>query len=85
MSHRSIEQLQATEATLKTRLNAVRAEIRQRENAAMTKLAQSYAKTIVSAAKANGGKIPTPDQLGAMLATKPAAKKPRSRKPKATA
>lgn len=85
MSHRSIEQLKETEANLVERLKAVRAEIRERENAAMAKLAMGYAKTIAAAAKANGGKVPTPEQLGAMLATKPAAPKPRRRKPKAEA
>ena len=85
MSHRSIEQLQATATALQDRLKAVRAEIRERENAAMTKLAMGYAKTIAAAAKANGGKVPTPDQLGALLATKPAAKKPAAKKPKAKA
>lgn len=86
MSHRSIEQLKATEATLVERLKAVRAEIRERDNAAMTKLAMGYAKTIVAAAKANGGKVPTPEQLGALMAAKPAAKRPaRRRKTKAEA
>ena len=86
MSHRSIEQLKKTEATLVERLRAVRTEIRERDNAAMTKLAMSYAKTIAAAAKANGGKVPTPEQLAALMATKPAAKRPaRRRKPKAEA
>lgn len=80
MSHRSTEQLKEIEATLVERLKAVRAEIRVRDNAAMTKLAMGYAKTIAAAAKANGGKVPTPDQLGALLATKPAAKKPTAKK-----
>ena len=82
MSHRSIEQLKETEATLVERLRAVRAEIRERDNAAMTKLAMSYAKTIAAAAKANGGTVPTPEQLAALMATKPPA---RRRKPKAEA
>ena len=86
MSHRRTEQLKETEATLVERLRAVRAEIRERDNAAMTKLAMSYAKTIAAAAKANGGKVPTPEQLAALMATKPAAKRPaRRRKPKAEA
>lgn len=85
MSHRSIEQLRTTEAALVERLKAVRGEIRERENVAMTKLAMGYAKTIAAAAKANGGKVPTPEQLGALLAPKPAAPKPRRRKPKAEA
>ena len=86
MSHRSIEQLKEAEATLVERIKAVRAEIRERDNAAMTKLAMSYAKTIAAAAKANGGKVPTPEQLAVLMATKPAAKRPaRRRKPKAEA
>lgn len=86
MSHRSIEQLKEAEATLVERIKAVRSEIRERDNAAMTKLAMSYAKTIAAAAKANGGKVPTPEQLAALMATKPAAKRPaRRRKPKAEA
>lgn len=85
MSHRSLEQLHATERNLVDRLKAVRAEIRERESAAMTRLAMGYAKTIAAAAKANGGKVPTPEQLGALLAPKPAAKKPAAKKPKAKA
>lgn len=86
MSHRSIEQLQAAETSLLERLKAVRAEIRQRESAAMAKLAMGYAKTIVAAAKASGGKVPTPEELAALMAPKPAAKRPaRRRKPKAEA
>jgi hypothetical protein len=86
MSHRSIEQLKATETALVARLKAVRAEIRERENTSMTKLAMSYAKTIAAAAKANGGKVPTPEELAVLMAPKPAAKRPaRRRKPKAEA
>lgn len=86
MSHRSIEQLKETEATLVERLRAVRAEIRERDNAAMIKLAMSYAKTIAAAAKANGGKVPTPEQLATLMASKPSTKQPaRRRKPKAEA
>jgi hypothetical protein len=85
MSHRSIEQLTTTEATLVERLKAVRAEIRARKSIEVSRLARTYAKTIAAAAKANGGKIPTPEELGALLAPKPAAPKPRRRKPKAEA
>ena len=86
MSHRSIEQLKEIEAGLVERLKAVRAEIRARENVAMNKLAKSYAKTIAAAVKANGGSVPTPEQLAALMAPKPAAKRPaRRRKPKAEA
>jgi len=86
MSHRSIEQLQEAATALQERLKAVKAEIRERENAAMTRLAKSYAKTIAAAVKANGGAVPTPEQLAALMAPKPAAKRPaRRRKPKAVA
>ena len=86
MSHRSIEQLKATKAALIERLKAVRSEIRERDNAAMTRLAMGYAKTIAAAVKANGSKVPTPEELAALLAAKPAAKRPaRRRKPKAEA
>lgn len=86
MSHRSIEQLKETEATLVERLKTVRAEIRVRDNAAMTKLAMGYAKTIIAAVKANGSEVPTPEELAALMAAKPAAKRPaRRRKPKAEA
>lgn len=86
MSHRRIDQLREAEAALVERLKAVRAEIRERENATMTKLAMSYAKTIAAAVKANGGAVPTPEQLAALMAPKPAAKRPaRRRKPKAEA
>ena len=85
MSHLRTDQLRELEAKTAERLKAIRAEIRERDNAAMTKLAMGYAKTIAAAAKANGGKVPTPEQLGALLAPKPAAPKPRRRKPKAEA
>lgn len=85
MSHRSLEQLQQLEASLKERLKAVRAEIKERESTAITRLAKSYAKTLHAAMVAGEGELPTPEELAALLAAKPAAKKPRSRKPKAAA
>ena len=86
MSHRSIEQLKATKTALIERLKAVRSEIKERDNAAMTKLAMGYAKTIAAAVKANGSKVPTPEELAALLTAKPAAERPaRPRKPKAEA
>lgn len=86
MSHRSLEQLEAAEAALKERLGAVRAEIRNRKASAIGKLAKSYARAISAASAANGGKVPSPEELAAMLAPKPAAKRaPRRRKPKAEA
>ena len=84
MSHRSLEQLQEIERGLKERLKAVRAEIKERQSVAITRLAKSYAKTIQAAMESNQGELPTPEELAALLATKPAAKKPaRPRKPKA--
>lgn len=86
MSHLRTDQLRELEAKTVERLKAIRAEIRERDNAAMAKLAMGYAKTIAAAAKANGGKVPTPEELAALMAPKPAAKRPaRRRKPKAEA
>lgn len=85
MSHRSLEQLQQLEASLKDRLKTVRAEIKARESTTITRLAKSYAKTIHAAMLASEGELPTPEELASLLAVKPAAKKSRSRKPKAAA
>ena len=86
MSHRSIEQLKTTRAALVERLKVIRSEIRVRDNAAMTKLARGYAKTIAAAVKANGSKVPTPEELAVLLTAKPAPERPpRRRKPKAEA
>lgn len=78
MTHRTIEQLREQEEAFKARLAAVRAEIKEREFSAITKLARGYAKTLMAAAKANGGELPSPDQLAAMLTT-PATPKRRRR------
>ena len=87
MSHRSLEQLETAEEALKERLAAVRAEIRARKATAFGKLAKSYARAISTASAANGGKIPSPEELAALLMRKPAAKsKPKAKpKPKAEA
>jgi hypothetical protein len=82
MSHRSLEQLQTTETNLLERLKAVRAEIRERKATQVSRLARTYAKTIQAAIEGNGGKVPSPEQLAAMLAPKAAAKKPAAKKPK---
>lgn len=84
MAHRSLEQLQEIETGLKERLKIVRGLIRERQATAITRLAKTYAKAIQGALKENEGELPTPEELAAMLAPKPAAKKPaRRRKPKA--
>ncbi len=87
MTHRTLDQLHQARDALKERLAAVNAEIREREDQAMTRLAKSYAKTILAASKASGGTLPSPEQLAALLATTPeAAEAPaRRRKPKAEA
>ena len=74
MSHLRTDQLREMEAKTAEHLKAIRAEIRQRKAKEMTKLAMSYAKIISAAAKASGGEIPSPEQLAAMLATKPSRK-----------
>ena len=82
MPHRSIEQLQVAETNLVERLAAVRAEIRTREAREVSRLATSYAKAIKAATK-EGGTIPTPEELAAMLTAAPA--KPARRRRAATA
>jgi hypothetical protein len=82
MPHRSIEQLREAEAKLVERLSNVRTEIREREAREMTRLATGYAKAI-KAAKKDGGTMPTPEELAAMLTAAPA--KPARRRRAATA
>lgn len=82
MTHRTLDQLHQMEAEQVERLKATRAEIRSREELAMTKLAKSYAKAITVAVKASGGAMPTPEALAALLAVPGAAEAPpRPRRP----
>jgi vacuolar-type H+-ATPase subunit D/Vma8 len=87
MTHRTLDQLHQARDALKQRLADVNAEIREREGQAMSRLAKSYAKTIMAASKASGGELPSPEQLAALLAAPSAAAKAstRRRKPKAEA
>ena len=80
MTHRTIEQLRATETALLDRLKAIRGEIRARETAEVSKLAKSYAKVMTAAAK-SGKSLPTPEQLTAMLGEQVAKPKRRRRQP----
>lgn len=80
MSHKSMDDLKASEERLVERLKEVRAAIRAREVAAMTRLAKTYAKAIATAAKA-GAALPTPEQLVALLG-KPDAPAQAKSKPK---
>ena len=82
MPHRSIEQLREAEAKLVERLGSVRTEIREREAREMTRLATGYAKALKAATR-EGGTMPTPDELAAMLTAAPA--KPARRRRAATA
>lgn len=82
MPHRSIEQLREAEAKLVERLAAVRAEIKARETREVSRMATAYAKVIKAAAK-EGGTMPTPEDLAAMLSAAPAKPARRRRAAKA--
>lgn len=82
MPHRSVEQLREAEASLVERLAAVRAEIKTREAREVSRLATGYARAIKAATK-DGGTMPTPQELAAMLTAAPA--KPARRRRAATA
>ena len=83
MTHRTLDQLHQMEAEQVERLKATRAEIRSREELAMTKLAKSYARAITAAIRTSGGgTMPTPEELATLLAVPRAAEAPpRPRRP----